>query len=341
MPQVSQEQDELLKDEDNTYHKRIEELLEDAEIEAEIETEKKVRSKNTRLLTISLIAVALLAFLYLQVKTGFQATSPEGKEIIKKPEVAQNPAVEKTPVSPDENPVIAQAPAPANEIKPTTPGEKTAETSKIEEKTAEAKVSTPKAPVEKPPVVVQTPPKAPAPEPAKKPETAETVKQPVKTPPAPIAPAVSAKQYHVQLGVFSVEDNANRLLKTIRAKGFKPSIQTRSTEASMYVVFLGGFSSKEDGNQAMTELKAKGFTPVMEKFANNSNTIVLGKFKKAEQAASLRDKLSIHGFLSSAQKSQVRNKIHIVQLGPFNSLPKARKARNSLKQVGFKNTFIR
>jgi cell division protein FtsN len=307
MPQVSHEQEEL---EDSTYHKRIEDLLEDAEIEAEIETEKKVRSKNTRLLTISLVAIALLGFLYLQVKTGFQSSSPEETAIITEPELAQIPAVEQAPVSPEQTPNIAQAPA---------------------------------APVEKPeaPVVVQAPPKAPASAPVKIPEVAKVIKQPVKPAPAAVAPTTSAKQYHVQLGVFSVKDNANRLIKNIKAKGFKPSINTKTIEASMYVVFFGGFSNQEDGNQAISELKSKGYSPVMEKFEDNSNTIVLGKFKNVGQAAALRDKLSIHGFLSSAKKSQVQTKIHVVQLGPFTSLPKAQKTKKSIERAGFKNSFIR
>jgi cell division protein FtsN len=329
MPQVSQEQEEL---EDSTYHKRIEDLLEDAEIEAEIETEKKVRSKNTRLLTISLVAIALLGFLYLQVKTGFQSSSPEETAIITEPELAQAPAVEQAPVSPEQTPNIAQAPITENETKPATPGD-----------AVEAKTEAPAAPVEKPEaaVVVQAPPKAPAPAPVKIPEVAKVIKQPVKPAPAAVAPTTSAKQYHVQLGVFSVKDNANRLIKNIKAKGFKPSINTKTTEASMYVVFLGGFSNQEDGNQAISELKSKGYSPVMEKFEDNSNTIVLGKFKNVGQAAALRDKLSIHGFLSSAKKSQVQTKIHVVQLGPFTSLPKAQKTKKSIERAGFKNSFIR
>lgn len=79
----------------------------------------------------------------------------------------------------------------------------------------------------------------------------------------------------------------------------------------------------------------------MEKFEDNSNTIVLGKFKNVGQAAALRDKLSIHGFLSSAKKTQGQTKIHIIQLGPFTSLPQAQKSKDSIERAGFKNTFIR
>ena len=36
----------------NKYHKRIDDLIEDAEIEAEIEAEKNIRSKNSRMFSI-------------------------------------------------------------------------------------------------------------------------------------------------------------------------------------------------------------------------------------------------------------------------------------------------
>ena len=51
----------------NKYHKRIDDLIEDAEIEAEIEAEKNIRSKNSRMFTISMIGICLLGLVYLQI----------------------------------------------------------------------------------------------------------------------------------------------------------------------------------------------------------------------------------------------------------------------------------
>ena len=56
-----------LPEEATKYHKRIDDLIEDAEIEAEMEVEKKIRSKNSRMLSISMIGIALLALIYYQV----------------------------------------------------------------------------------------------------------------------------------------------------------------------------------------------------------------------------------------------------------------------------------
>ena len=46
------EDDNQLPEEATKYHKRIDDLIEDAEIEAEMEAEKKIRSKNSRVFSI-------------------------------------------------------------------------------------------------------------------------------------------------------------------------------------------------------------------------------------------------------------------------------------------------
>ena len=74
-----------LPEEATKYHKRIDDLIEDAEIEAEMEVEKKIRSKNSRMLSISMIGIALLALIYYQVNnlTDFP-TIEISKETLKK-----------------------------------------------------------------------------------------------------------------------------------------------------------------------------------------------------------------------------------------------------------------
>ena len=79
------------------YYKRIDDLIDDAEIEAEIEAEKNIRSKNAKLLTISFVALAILAFLYFGMETTQQTTVPPAEE--KLPEVAQNPVEKSSPVA--------------------------------------------------------------------------------------------------------------------------------------------------------------------------------------------------------------------------------------------------
>ena len=71
----------------NKYNKRIEDLIEDAEIEAELEAESRVRSKNTRLLLISLIGFACLIMVYLGVNSSSNRILP-GKKSQNAPKLA-------------------------------------------------------------------------------------------------------------------------------------------------------------------------------------------------------------------------------------------------------------
>jgi len=323
MPQIMEEQEQ-----DKTYHKSIDSLIEDAEIEAEIEAEKTIRSKNARLLSISLVGIALIAFIYLQVNG---TTSPKENDEIALPELTESPPASELPgAETSPAPVTDQAPAVSEKPEP-----QTADTTEVE---PEASKAAPEPPVEKPkkPAIAKAVPKEPTPQPI--------VKIPAVVPPptkilSPDTPSV--QKHFVQLGLFSIEDNAKGFARQIKKKGFKPSIQVKTIEADKYVVFVGGFSTKESGGQAFNDLKAKGFNSVMEKLADNSYTIVLGKFVTSDQAEALRDKLSIEGFLSSSRKSKVNSKIYIVQLGAFDSIPQAKVMQKKIERAGFNGSFIR
>ena len=70
------------------YNKRIEDLIEDAEIEAELEAENYVRSKNARLVMISSIGIGFLMMIYLGV--NFKVDKPAKTSFIE-PIAAQEP----------------------------------------------------------------------------------------------------------------------------------------------------------------------------------------------------------------------------------------------------------
>ena len=50
------------------YNKRMHDIIDDVEIESEIEAEKKIHSKNSRLVTISIISFALLMLIFIKVQ---------------------------------------------------------------------------------------------------------------------------------------------------------------------------------------------------------------------------------------------------------------------------------
>ncbi len=327
--------------EDTKYIKRIDDLIEEAEIEAELEAEKKIRSKNTKLLTISILSCALLLFLYVRMngeeKIIAEAPAPEvpvteiNIPLADEPDQVDLPIVEKA-VEPLEE---AAAPAP----------EKTAETAPeapAEEKTAPAPVKAEAAPVvdKKPPAPVKA---AEAPKPERKAEkvtikTASTRGAEIKPKPAP---RVSSRQYFVQTGVFSVKDNAEKLSRKLQAAGFSPSISVKSRKLDRHVVKVGHFTDEAAGESMKQELAANGFEAVLSKDALGNYAFLVGSFKSREEASALQDRLSLKGFLSAHEKKSVTLPLYAVELGSFASTEQAKETQAKLGQAGFNNHFIR
>ena len=59
---------QVIDDDWKKYNKCMNNLIDDAEIEAEIEAERKIRSKNSKLLTTSIIGIAFLTLIFLEVQ---------------------------------------------------------------------------------------------------------------------------------------------------------------------------------------------------------------------------------------------------------------------------------
>ena len=62
------------------YKKHINDLIENAEIEAEMEAEKKICSKNSRVFLISIFCFGLLSLVYLQIKSRTAQVAVPGEE---------------------------------------------------------------------------------------------------------------------------------------------------------------------------------------------------------------------------------------------------------------------
>ena len=85
----------------NKYHKRIDDLIEDAEIEAEIEAEKNIRSKNSRMFSISMIGICLLGLVYFQINYQAALSPVEPEAPIQKPETPEESLAKQVPVVED------------------------------------------------------------------------------------------------------------------------------------------------------------------------------------------------------------------------------------------------
>ncbi len=307
------------------YQKRIDDLIEDAEIEAEMEAEKKIRSKNSRMFSISMIGIGLLALVYFQVNTQSPDESIT-KTVAKAPETAEERLAKQVPVVEDGSSASSlPIPQSANPVKPIkNPFIK------------EPKAKTPIPPVEPPPVkkVKKAPLKekimsAPKSRPKSKPQK-----------PAPALKSESSK-FYIQVGAFGVKQNADKLVKKLKGKGFSPSIQTRSNKLSRYLVTVGNFADKKSGNDMLKELTRKGYDPSFYKNSNNSFSLKVGQFSSLKESQTAQDNLSIKGFLSEFHKAEVPVKTYMVQLGIFPNKEKARLTQEKLARAGFSKSFIR
>ena len=307
----------------NKYHKRIDDLIEDAEIEAEIEAEKKIRSKNSRMFSISMIGIVLLGLVYFQVnyRTAISPVEPAKEAQAKKPETAEDRLAKQVPVVEDGSSSIPVPPS-ARLTNPfiTPPKAKTpSKTKNITPPTAIKEVrKSPK--IEK----VSSNPK-PKPSPKKIPTPAKR----------------ETSRFFIQAGAFSVKKNAESFLKQLQAKGFAPSIQTRSQKIKQHVITVGNFTNTKSGDNMLKELTSKGFNSSFYKNPNNSFSLKVGQFQNLKDAQKLQDRLSLKGFLSDSHKANAPAKTYIVQLGVFPDREKALLTQEKLARKGYPKTFLR
>ena len=217
---------ENLQEETKKYNKHIDDLIENAEIEAEIEAEKKIRSKNSRVFSISMFGFALLALVYLQInglKTP-EAPAPVSKKI----ESSEDKLAKQVPIVEDRSSNI-----PVLELKNTVaPAE-----IKLKEKTP---------PTRKPKASSKFQKKA----------TKSTIKPKAKI--KTVSPTNT--RFFVQTGAFSSKENADNSMKKLQEKGFSPLTNVVSKgKTKTYLVQLGVFPNKEKAKLAQEKLARAGY----------------------------------------------------------------------------------
>lgn len=255
------------------YTKRIDDLIEDAEIEAEIEAERKVRAKNTKIVSIAGVAISLLVFLYYGIQS--QPGISQSDASANKAQVAK--LTPKTPPKPIPFPAnsgtkleskvpeikpVAKSPAPP--AKP--PVEKSA--AKSPAKTSKVTNASPSnTPAQKAPISFsETSSKT-----SKKVNVVGTTLKAMNLPPARDlkAPAINngstsagtvVSGYFIQVGAFSSKANADRFAGKLKKAGFAPSVGTKTVNnKSINVVKLGGFSSSAEAQKTRSGLAKAGY----------------------------------------------------------------------------------
>jgi len=222
--------------ETNKYKKNINDLIENAEIEAEMEAEKNIRSKNSRIFLISMIGFVLLSLVYLRINSqngekiaSYEKLSAPIQTPIKSPEVklAKQATIVEKSNSPIPLPQIKQA---------KTFVERTQLT-----------------PEKKPDSIIKTT--------NSKPQKKTIIEKINFKENNRITRPIRAKNtFFVQTGAFSLEKNAGNLVNKLKAKGFTPLINVVSNgQKKTYLVQLGVFPSKEKAKLVQEKLALNGY----------------------------------------------------------------------------------
>ena len=221
------------------YKKHINDLIEDAEIEAEIEAKKKIRSKNSRVFSISMLGLGLLALVYSQINSP---STPE--TILEK----KDTALLKVPTESAEEKLAKQVPI--LEIESTQIKFEEAKTQKSLVEPAKITFVNKTDPYNK------TKASPPTFKRIKKPS--QTVKSGIKRK-KPVLQKTSPR-FFVQTGAFSQKKNAEASMKKLNSEGFSPLIHVSNRgDTKTYLVQLGYFSNKEKAKMIQEKLARAGY----------------------------------------------------------------------------------
>lgn len=333
------------------YNKRIEDLIEDAEIEAELEAERHIRIKNAKWMLISSVGLIALGILYFwsDSQPNAQVLQPvsainETAQLSQEPEIKPIPfAVEDAKSSSNSKTSDLVSELEALEKKQIDPPVKPLKTdltklnseparSAVTENT-ESQIGVPLNEISTPTPLVNLLKKV-----VSKKEITSKNKQNQKSKPKV---TIQEASYSIQLGAFSVKENAKDFVKKIQKKGIKPIIDVRQANKITYSVITGEFNNKESGKAALEGLKKAGFKPTLEEKTSGQYSLIAGNFTSQNKAQKLRSELTNKGFLSSVSSQESQQTTYAVQFGAFSNLKQAKSSQTELSQLGIAKTFIK
>jgi len=287
------------------YNKCLENIYDNAEIEAEIEAEQNIRSKNSKLTIISTVGFILLIIIFFKVKQNTnEIQSLLGKNSITEVKT-NNLSKNLSAVSPLKNlERINLQPNTNLKIKKLNSNVTKPLTSKYLHIKNNKKIKISKL------------------IPALRPELD------------------SKNKYSIQMGVFSNKSNAVNYLTKLKSKGYKAETITRNSSSHRYQVSLGSYNKISEASKKIIRLKSIGLSPALKKH-DQTYTLELGIFKNKNDLKKLINKLKNSGLKSNIKKIKTRNVFYIVGINGFLNKSEAKKSHQQLIRQGFKNSFIR
>lgn len=311
-----------MKDSENNTEDELENLLDDAEIKEELLQEEKLRKKKVKIMLISITGLLTIAVVYFG--TNYYNILSEEEQFFRRAEL----------------PVLAQS---AKEILPlqskmkkiedieTVPTLRSFIPAPAPDNSAEEKESKPPEPSIQKKVKKKPPPPPPGKTPSGKSIDADKIL---------IAKINTTGKYYVQLGVFVVEENAKRLVRSLKNKGFSPS--NAQIEITHHRVYAGGLLDKNRAKKEINNLKKVGITAILKAESNNLYTLQAGSFYSKKNAERVKKIITKLGLPSKIGKISLKmGGVHRVYVGKFKTKKEAVSLQQKLAKRGFSKTIIK
>lgn len=308
----------------------LDEMLEDIEIEEELQQEEKLRKKNAKILLISIIGLLTIAGVYfginyynelleeqqLRSRAGLPVLDQSDKEIL--PLQEEMKRIEDTETTADS--IIETNSTPPSSTPTTAP----------DKLTVEKESELPEPPIQE--EVKKEPPPPPEETPSEKSiDTDKTL----------TAEAGTTGKYYVQLGIFVVKENAEKLTRSLIDKGFSPSNIPLKEKITLYRVYAGDSLDKKSAKKEINNLKKAGITAILQAESGNLYTLQAGSFYIKKNAEGVKTKIIELGLPSKIVKISLKMDVHKVYVGYFKTKKEAISFQQKLAKHGYLKTAIR
>jgi cell division protein FtsN len=285
------------------YNKRLDSLIDKDQFSNKINTKNKIRSKNPKITIISVIGLALLIIIFAQNKRHSKSSqSIDNKQPSDKPRsLALDNQIRKKITD-----IEKASPKKPNPKKNQPP---------IKGQSLKTKVGQINNLKEKLTTTTQ----------------AKSLKE---------IPPTQGKSFFVQVGAFSIKNNATKLAKKLSLKGFKAEVSTQRTKTTKHLVHSGIFFNEADAESKLTEFKSLGLSPSIEK-NGELYFLKLGIFTKKQKAITFIKKLENNEVKVDTKLVEAYREIYPVLVKNLLTESKAQQTKEALIKLGFIKSFIK
>ncbi|MBT3514714.1 MAG: SPOR domain-containing protein [Nitrospina sp.] len=148
------------------------------------------------------------------------------------------------------------------------------------------------------------------------------------------------KKFFVQVGAFSIKNNAEKVVKSLNSIGIKAKIYTQNIKIIKHQVFSENFTNKDNAISSVSNFKSLGITPSIKKSGTTYN-LSLGLFNREQEANRFIKKLKKSGHELNKKIIKIDRNVYTVLSKGLATKIKAQQVKKDITNHGFKNSFIR